>query len=105
MQPGGYLDRPEDDLTKNAHPSFRRGRTKGTLDVLTIIKEIITGSDPGDGTINAVEIEKIRRAVFILREALLACSDQRNSELAKPAKEALDKAVKLANTFSFRKTS
>ena len=105
MQPGGYLDRPEDDLTKNAHPAFTRGRTKGTLDVLNIIKEIITGNDPGEGTINATEIEKVRRAVFILKEGLLTCARTRNSDDAKIAEEALDSAINIVNSSAFKKTS
>ena len=71
IQPGGYIDRPQDDNTKHAHPAFQRGAAKGTLDVLDILRGVITGEDDGSGTCNAAEIEKIRRAVYIMRQALL----------------------------------
>ncbi len=104
IQPGGYLDRPQDDGTHKAHPAFERGRMKGTLDTLDIIRHIITGDDPGEGTINAGEIEKIRRAVFVMREALVHASDK-STYLSKQAKEALDEAKRLANSLGFKKIS
>tara|TARA_R110001583_G_C5404062_1_gene386072 strand:- start:91 stop:411 length:321 start_codon:yes stop_codon:yes gene_type:complete len=104
VQPGGYLDRPEDDNTQNAHPSFVRGRMKGTMDTLDIIRNIITGDDPGEGTINAGEVEKIRRAVFVMRDALVHASDK-STYLSKQAKEALDEAKRLADSLGFKKTS
>ena len=70
-----------------------------------IIKEIITGNDPGEGTINATEIEKVRRAVFILKEGLLECAGTWNSDDAKLAKEALDQAINIVNSSAFKKTS
>ena len=96
VQPGGYLDRPEDDNTQNAHPSFVRGRMKGTMDTLDVLRNVITGDDPGEGIINAGEVEKIRRAVFVMRDALHA-SD------SKQAKEALDEAKRLADSLGFKK--
>tara|TARA_R110000824_G_scaffold70752_1_gene181447 strand:+ start:943 stop:1236 length:294 start_codon:yes stop_codon:yes gene_type:complete len=94
VQPGGYLDRTEDDNTHNAHPAWKRGKIAGILETLAILKEIITGADNGSGTINSPEIEKVRRSVFIIREAL---------ESGKPATEALAEATKLANTLRFQK--
>ena len=70
LQPGGYTDRPQDDNTKNAHPAFNRGKSRGILETLAILRNVITGDDNGSGTINSAEIEKIRRAVFILKDAL-----------------------------------
>ena len=102
VQPGGYLDRPEDDNTQNAHPAFRRGRMKGTMDTLDIIRNIIIGDDNGSGALGAGEIEKIRQAVFIMREALVHASDK-STYLSKQAKEALDEAKRLANSLGFKK--
>ena len=102
IQPGGYMDRPEDDNTKNAHPAWSRGKIAGILETLAIFKEVITGQDNGSGTINSPEIEKIRRATVIMREALKHASDK-STYLSKPAKEALEEAVTVANTLRYQK--
>ena len=101
IQPGGYMDRPEDDNTRNAHPAFNRGKIKGILETLAILRNVITGDDNGSGTINSEEIEKIRRAVFILKDALDHASDK-STYLSKQAKEALAEAQKVANTLRFQ---
>ena len=101
IQPGGYMDRPEDDNTRNAHPAFNRGKIKGILETLAIIRNIIVGEDNGSGTINSEEIEKIRRAVFLLKDALEHASDK-STYLSKQAKEALAEAQKVANTLRFQ---
>tara|TARA_R110000787_G_scaffold136730_1_gene249285 strand:- start:459 stop:776 length:318 start_codon:yes stop_codon:yes gene_type:complete len=102
IQPGGYLDRPEDDNSQNAHPAWKRGKIAGILETLAIFKEVITGQDNGSGTINSPEIEKIRRATVIMREALVHASDK-STYLSKPAKEALEEAVTVANTLRYQK--
>ena len=101
MQPGGYTDRPEDDNTKKAHPAFNRGKARGILETLAIVKKVITGEDNGTGSINSPEIEKIRRSIFIMREALDHASDK-STYLSKPAKEALSEAYELANSLRFQ---
>lgn len=101
LQPGGYTDRPEDDNTKQAHPAYNRGKVKGILETLSIIRKVITGDDDGSGTINSPEIEKIRRSIFIMREALDHASDK-STYLSKPAKGALNEARELANTLRFQ---
>ena len=101
IQPGGYMDRPEDDNTRNAHPAFNRGKIKGILETLAIVRNIIVGEDNGSGTINSEEIEKIRRAVFILKDALDHASDK-STYLSKQAKEALAEAQKIANTLRYQ---
>ena len=94
IQPGGYMDNPETDNTPKAHPAFNRGKAKGILETLAIFRNVVVGTDDGSGTINSPEIEKVRRSVFIIREAL---------ESGKPATEALAEATKLANTLRFQK--
>ena len=101
LQPGGYTDRPEDDNTKNAHPAFNRGKIRGILETLAILKKVITGEDNGTGTINSPEIEKIRRSIFVMREALNHASDK-STYLSKPAKEALNEAHEIANSLRFQ---
>ena len=101
LQPGGYTDRPEDDNTKQAHPAFNRGKARGILETLAILKKVITGEDNGDGTINSPEIEKLRRSIFVMREALDHASDK-STYLSKPAKEALNEAHTLANSLRFQ---
>ena len=101
VQPGGYTDNIQDDNTPRAHPAFNRGKARGILETLAIVRNIVTGSDNGSGTINSAEIEKIRRAVFIMREALDHASDK-STYLSKPAKEALNEAKEIANTLIFQ---
>jgi hypothetical protein len=101
IQPGGYTDRPEDDNTKNAHPAFNRGKVRGILETLAIVRKVITGEDNGSGTINSPEIEKIRRSIFIMREALDHASDK-STYLSKPAKEALHEAYNVANSLRYQ---
>jgi len=102
VQPGGYLDQPQDDNTHKAHPAFKRGKIAGILETLAILKDVITGSDNGSGTINSPEIEKIRRSVFVLRDALSHASDK-STFLSKQAKEALEEAIKVAETLRYQK--
>ena len=101
LQPGGYTDRHEDDNTKKAHPAFNRGKIRGILETLAILKKVITGEDNGTGTINSPEIEKIRRSIFVMREALDHASDK-STYLSKPAKEALNEAHKIADSLRFQ---
>ena len=101
IQPGGYLDKPEDDNTPKAHPAFNRGKARGILETLAIVRNIIVGSDDGSGTINSEEIEKIRRSVFLLKDALEHASDK-STYLSKQAKEALTEAQQIANTLRFQ---
>ena len=100
IQPGGYLDKPEDDNTPKAHPAFNRGKIKGILETLAILRKVINGEDDGSGVINSPEIEKIRKAVFIMRDTLDHASDK-STYLSKQAKEALDKAIEHANSLRF----
>ena len=101
LQPGGYTDRPEDDNTKNAHPAYNRGKARGILETLAILRNIIVGTDSGQGTINSAEIEKIRRSVFILRDALHHAQDK-STYLSKQCKEALEEATKVADTLRYQ---
>ena len=102
VQPGGYTDNIQDDNTPRAHPAFNRGKARGILETLSIIRDIIVGDDNGSGTINSAEIEKIRRAVITYREALVHASDK-STFLSKQAKESLDTASEIANTLIFQK--
>tara|TARA_R100001163_G_scaffold64710_1_gene59619 strand:+ start:724 stop:1026 length:303 start_codon:yes stop_codon:yes gene_type:complete len=97
VQPGGYLDRPEDDNTHNAHPAWKRGKIAGILETLAIFKNVITGADDGSGTINSPEIEKIRRSIVIMREALQKSGKQGTSA------KVLDEAAKVAHTLRYQK--
>ncbi len=101
IQPGGYTDRPEDDNTPKAHPAYNRGKMKGILETLAIMRNVIVGVDDGSGTINSEEIEKIRRSIFIMKEALNHASDK-STYLSKPAKQALNEAYEVANTLRFQ---
>ena len=101
LQPGGYTDKPEHDNTNHAHPAFNRGKARGILETLAIVKKVITGEDDGSGTINSPEIEKIRRSVFIMREALDHASEK-SPYVSKPAKDALNESYEIANSLRFQ---
>ena len=101
MQPGGYTDRPQDDNTKNAHPAFNRGKIRGILETLAILRKIIIGEDNGSGTINSPEIEKIRRSIVIMREAL---QDEKSGGTNIETQNALQEAVYHANELRYQKS-
>ena len=101
VQPGGYLDRPEDDNTHNAHPAWKRGKIAGILETLAIFKDVITGADDGSGTINSPEIEKIRRSIVIMREAL---QDEKSGGTNIETQNALQEAVYHANELRYQKS-
>jgi len=65
------------------------------------MRNVIVGVDDGSGTINSEEIEKIRRSIFIMKEALNHASDK-STYLSKPAKQALNEAYEVANTLRFQ---
>ena len=101
LQPGGYTDRPEDDNTPTAHPAFNRGKIKGILETLALLRNVIVGEDDESGTNNSPELEKIRRATFIMRSTLDHAQDK-STYPAKQCKEALEEASKVANTLRFQ---
>ena len=101
LQPGGYTDRPEDDNTPKAHPAFNRGKIKGILETLALLRNVIVGKDDGTGTNNNQELEKIRRAIFIMRSTLDHAQDK-STYLSKQCKEALEEATKVADTLRYQ---
>ena len=101
VQPGGYTDNIQDDNTPRAHPAFNRGKAKGILETLSIMRDIIVGVDNGSGTINSPEIEKIRRATVLMREALIHASDKK---LCGDSKKAINEATRVAHTLRFQKS-
>ena len=101
LQPGGYTDRPEDDNTSRAHPAFKRGKVKGILETLALLRKVIVGEDDGSGINNSEELEKIRRAIFIIRSTL-DHAQTKSTYPAKQCKEALEEATKVANTLRFQ---
>jgi len=92
-----YLDRPQDDDTPQAHPAFNRGKAKGIIAMLNIIRDIISGTDDGEGDIISPEINKVRRAILAYRETLVHASDK-STYLSKQAKESLEKAQSLVDS-------
>jgi len=94
-----YLDRPQDDNTPHAHPAFRRGKIDGIKTVLSIFKNVIDGTDTGDGNIASPQIEAIRRAIFVYKDTLTHASDK-STYLSKQAAESLEEAKKLVENIS-----
>ena len=95
-----YLDRPQDDGTKHAHPSYWRGRARGTAEILKIIKNIATGEDTGDGTINSPVIEAARQVILTYKDTLTHAS-KKSTYLARQAETAVKKAENLAKEINF----
>jgi hypothetical protein len=86
-----YLDRPEDDNTRKAHPAYNRGKLASTVYFLKLIKGTVSGTDVGEGQISSPQIEAARRAILHLTNALKHASGK-STYLSSQAKEALEKA-------------
>ena len=90
-----YLDRPQDDGTRNAHPSYWRGRARGSAEILQIIKRIATGEDPGEGQSNSEVVEAARQIILTYKNTLTHAS-KKSTYLAKQAATAVEQAEELA---------
>jgi|TARA_R110000868_G_C10716327_1_gene750397 hypothetical protein len=90
-----YLDRPQDDGTRNSHPSYWRGRARGTAEILNIIKNIAEGKDVGDDRIASPVVEAARRIILTYKDTLTHAS-KKSTYLAKHAGIAVETAEKLA---------
>tara|TARA_R110002012_G_scaffold261357_1_gene443264 strand:- start:5500 stop:5799 length:300 start_codon:yes stop_codon:yes gene_type:complete len=95
-----YLDRPEDDGTHRAHPSYWRGRAKGTAEILKIIKNIATSEDNGTGQISSPVIEAARQVILTYKNTLTHASEK-STYLAKQAATAVEKAEELAKEIRY----
>lgn len=62
-----YLDQPELDDTRRAHPAFWRGKASGIEAVLRIVSDIMLGHDDGSGTNNQPDVESMRRGLLAWR--------------------------------------
>ena len=78
-----YLDRPQDDNTHRAHPAFKRGKITGVAATLKIIKDIVDGTDTGDGVNVSPPVEAIRRAVLTYKQSLTTKEDKKALQSAK----------------------
>ncbi len=101
LQPGGYTDNPETDNTAQAHPAYNRGKIKGILETLAILRNVIVGTDDGSGTNNNPELEKLRQSIVVMRRTLAHAQDK-STYLSKQCKEALEEAVKIADTLRYQ---
>tara|TARA_R110002012_G_scaffold131576_2_gene284200 strand:- start:346 stop:648 length:303 start_codon:yes stop_codon:yes gene_type:complete len=95
MPESSYLDRPQDDGTHKAHPSYWRGRARGTAEILKIIKNIATSEDDGTGQVNSPIIEAARQVILTYKNTLTHASEK-STYLAKQAATAVEKAEELA---------
>ena len=86
-----YLDKPQLDGKPGGHPAFKRGQLKGTLSVLSIVKETVNGNDKGDGTFGSPQLEAARQAIITLTKALEDISEASTAP-SKKAQKALDEA-------------
>lgn len=83
-----YLDRPQDDNTRKAHPAFKRGKITGVAAMLKMVKDIVEGVDTGEGKNNSPQVEAVRRAILEYKEAL-------TKKESKSSDKALEKAKSL----------
>lgn len=65
-----YLDQPEHDNSRRAHPAFWRGKHDGISSVLEIISNIMMGHDDGSGVNNHAGIESMRRGILAWKEVV-----------------------------------
>jgi len=89
-----YLDRPQDDGTHKAHPAYNRGKINGVRTVLSIIKNIVSGVDYGQGVNKSPQVEAVRRSVLELKK-LVESEAKGTSKSSENAQQALSQAVKL----------
>jgi hypothetical protein len=68
MNNNSYLDNPELDDTHRAHPAYVRGKGKGITAILSIVSDIMMGTDNGTGVNNNEDIESMRRALLVWRD-------------------------------------
>ena len=95
MSESSYLDKPQLDGKPGGHPAFKRGQLKGTLTLLSIIKQTVNGADKGDGEFGSPQIQAARQAIVKLVTALEEISDASTAP-SKKAQKALEDARKLA---------
>lgn len=95
MSESSYLDKPHLDGKPGGHPAFKRGQIKGTLALLSIIKQTVNGADKGDGEFGSPQIQAARAAIVTLVAALEEITEASTAP-SKKAQKALEDARKLA---------
>ena len=95
MSESSYLDKPHLDGKPGGHPAYKRGQLKGTLALLSIVKQTVNGADKGDGEFGSPQIEAARQAIVKLVAALEEISEASTAP-SKKAQKALEEARKLA---------
>ena len=95
MSESSYLDKPHLDGKPGGHPAYKRGQIKGTLALLSIIKQTVNGADKGDGEFGSPQIQAARAAIVTLVAALEEISEASTAP-SKKAQKALEEARKLA---------
>ena len=95
MSESSYLDKPHLDGKPGGHPAYKRGQLKGTLALLSIVKQTVNGADKGDGEFGSPQIEAARQAIVTLVAALEEISEASTAP-SKKAQKALEEARKLA---------
>lgn len=95
MSESSYLDKPHLDGKPGGHPAYKRGQLKGTLALLSIVKQTVNGADKGDGEFGSPQIQAARQAIVTLVAALEEISEASTAP-SKKAQKALEEARKLA---------
>lgn len=95
MSESSYLDKPQLDGKPGGHPAYKRGQLKGTLHLLSIVKQTVNGADKGDGEFGSPQIEAARQAIVKLVVALEEISEASTAP-SKKAQKALEEARQLA---------
>ena len=95
MSESSYLDKPHLDGKPGGHPAYKRGQLKGTLALLSIVKQTVNGADKGDGEFGSPQIEAARQAIVTLVAALEEITEASTAP-SKKAQKALEDARKLA---------
>ena len=95
MSESSYLDKPHLDGKPGGHPAYKRGQLKGTLALLSIVKQTVNGADKGDGEFGSPQIEAARQAIVKLVAALEEISEASTAP-SKKAQKALEEARELA---------
>ena len=95
MSESSYLDKPHLDGKPGGHPAYKRGQLKGTLALLSIVKQTVNGADKGAGEFGSPQLEAARQAIVILVAALEEIQEASTAP-SKKAQKALEEARELA---------
>ena len=90
-----YLDKPEKDGTKEAHPAWWRAHHSTMNVCIDIFTGIVSGKDDKTRAFSNANLEKVRRAIWLWKETLEEMAEKNTTEVGKKAKAVLKETNEL----------